>query len=282
MHGGSCIFVRREAFLSVGGFTELRGVGFEDYEFHVRCNLEGMRWDVLPEMIYRYRMGSPESVSQSTPRYKNLARVRRLYEERLRGSGLEQLPLALAAAFWRNEATSEREAHLERALAQRLPKLPPTTHGLRLLLLTCYFPFGRMSGWHKRVQEMIRYFGSRYELTLVAPVTPELPRDARREALRHLHLVRGVEGGCPIPVPEDIPSRVRELYVDSVQAALRALPTGHYHAALIDQIFLAEFRHDIETTSVLTEHNIESRLVTAGGCTVHAADSLPESSGRQD
>ena len=25
MHGGSCIFVRREAFLSVGGFTELRG-----------------------------------------------------------------------------------------------------------------------------------------------------------------------------------------------------------------------------------------------------------------
>jgi glycosyltransferase involved in cell wall biosynthesis len=84
MHGGSCIFVRREAFLSVGGFTELRGVGFEDYEFHVRCNLEGMRWDVLPEMIYRYRMGSPESVSQSTPSYENLARVRKLYEERLR------------------------------------------------------------------------------------------------------------------------------------------------------------------------------------------------------
>ncbi len=78
MHGGACIFVRREAFLSVGGFTELRGVGFEDYEFHVRCNLEGIRWDVLPEMVYRYRMGSPGSVSQSTPGYKNLARVRSL------------------------------------------------------------------------------------------------------------------------------------------------------------------------------------------------------------
>ena len=52
-------------------------------------------------------------------------------------------------------------------------------------------------------------------------------------------------------------TRVRELYLDSVQAALRAMPTGYYHAALIDQIFLAEFRHDIETTPVLTEHNID-------------------------
>jgi glycosyltransferase involved in cell wall biosynthesis/GT2 family glycosyltransferase len=276
MHGGSCIFVRREAFLSVGGFTELRGVGFEDYEFHVRCNLEGMRWDVLPEMIYRYRMGSPESVSRSTPRYKNLARVRKLYEERLRGSSLEQLPLAVAAAFFRNEATTEQEAQLERTVVQRQPKLPPTTHGLRLLLLTCYFPFGSMSGWHRRVQAMIRYFGSRYELTLVAPVTPELPRRVRREALRHLHLVRGVEGGCPISAPGDFPLRVQQLYVNSVQAALRALPTGDYHAALIDQIFLAEFRHDIETTSVLTEHNIESRLLrqaAARSCTIP----LPES-----
>jgi glycosyltransferase involved in cell wall biosynthesis len=271
MHGGSCIFVRREAFLSVGGFTEFRGVGFEDYEFHVRCNLEGIRWDVLPEMIYRYRMGSPESLSQSTPRYKNLARVRKLYEEHLRGSRLEQLPLAVAAAYWRNEATGEREAALERTVVQRHPKLPASTHGLRLLLLTCYFPFGSMSGWHKRVQAMIRYFSSRCELTLVAPVPPNLPWHVRREALRHLHLVRGVMGGCPISAPGDFPLRVHQLYVNSVQAALRALPTGDYHAALIDQIFLAEFRHDIETTPVLMEQNIESSLLrqaAAHSCTI--------------
>ncbi len=261
MHGGSCIFVRREAFLSIGGFTELRGVGFEDYEFHVRCNLQGLQWDVLPELTYRYRMGSPKSVSQSTRRFENLARVRKVYERHLRGSGLEQLPLALAAAYWRNEETSAREAHLASAFAHGLSKRPLTTQGLRLLLLTCYFPFGGISGWHKRVQAMIRYFGSRYELTLVAPITSELPRNARREALRHAHFVRGVEAGCPIAVPENTPTRVRELYLDSVQAALRAMPTGYYHAALIDQIFLAEFRHDIETTPVLTEHNIESRLL---------------------
>ena len=103
------------------------------------------------------------------------------------------------------------------------------------------FPLRRMSGWHKRVQEMIRYFGSRYQVTLVAPAAPELPRHVRKEALRYLHMVRGVEGGCPASEPEDFPYRVRQLYVDSVQAALRALPTGHYHAALIDQIFLANF-----------------------------------------
>jgi hypothetical protein len=50
MHGASGMIVRRQAFWSVGGFTEVRGVGAEDYEFHVRCNLEGLRWDVLPEL----------------------------------------------------------------------------------------------------------------------------------------------------------------------------------------------------------------------------------------
>jgi glycosyltransferase involved in cell wall biosynthesis/GT2 family glycosyltransferase len=274
MHGGSCIFARREAFLTVGGFMELRGVGFDDYEFHVRCNLAGLRWDVLPELIYRYRMGNPESVSQSTSRYKSLECVRKLYEQRLLGSGLEQLPLAVAAAFWRNDKTSDWEAHLESVVAQRLPKLSPSTQRLKLLLLTCYFPFGSFSGWHKRVQEMIRYFGSRYELTLVAPATPALSRGVQKESLRHLHLVRAVKGGRPIPVPENTPSRVRELYMDSMQSALRALPTKHYHAALIDQIFLAEFRHDIETTPVLTEHNIESRLLRRAA--VHSSN-MPSS-----
>lgn len=259
MYGGSCMIVKREAFWSVGGFTEIRGVGHEDYEFHVRCNLAGLRCDVLPEFFLRYRMPPPANVSRSTPAYANAARVHRWYEQRLRGSGLEQLPSALGAAYRRNEAWNGR-SNVERTLAHRLQK-PPVTRGLRLLVLTCYFPFGVTSGWHKRVRELIRYFGSRYELTLVAPMDPVVPRRVQKEAFRYLRLVRGVEFGQQIPVGEDLPYRVRERYLDSMRSALRAMPTEQYHAALIDQIFMAEFRHDIETVPVLTEHNIESRLL---------------------
>lgn len=257
MYGGPSMIIRRDAFWSVGGFTEIRGVGYEDYEFHVRCNLEGLRCDILPELIYRYRMPAPGNVSQSTPGYANLARVHRWYEQRLRGSGLEQLPLALGAAHLRKEAKT-RDAHF---LALHWPKHPPAKHGLRLLLLTCYFPFGMVTGWHKRVQEMIRYFGSRYELTLVAPMEAVIPCRVKKDAFRYVSLLRGVEGGYQIPATPEMPFRVRERYQDSIQNALRAMPTSQYHAALIDQIFMAEFRHDIETVSVLAEHNIESRLL---------------------
>jgi len=257
MHGGACMMVRRDAFWSVGGFTEMRGVGYEDYEFHVRCQLEGLRCDVLPELTYRYRMPAPTNVSRSTPDYANLARVHRWYEKRLLGSGLEQLPLALATAYRRTEAKT-RDAH---SLTRRWTKHAPAAHGLRLLLLTCYFPFGGMSGWHKRAQELIRYFGSRYELTLVAPMEAAIPRRVKKEAFRYVSLLRGVEGGCPIPVNPDMPFRVRERYQDSMRSALRAMPTSQYHAALIDQIFMAEFRHDIDTAPVLLEQNIESRLL---------------------
>ena len=97
--GGSCIFIRREAFWSIGGFTEQRGLGFEDYEFHVRCNLQGLRWDVLPEYVYRYRMPREHSVSRSISIYPSHSRVLRWYEQRMRGpngaqSSLESLPLA--------------------------------------------------------------------------------------------------------------------------------------------------------------------------------------------
>jgi glycosyltransferase involved in cell wall biosynthesis len=261
MHGGASIFVRRESFWSVGGFSEVRGVGFEDYEFHVRCNLEGLRWDVLPEFHYRYRMPRADGVSRSTDRYANHAHVLSLYEERLRGTGLRQLPLAFASAFWRVEREIESRDHLQKVLAASFLKRSARPR-LRLLLLTCQFPFGIISGWHRRVQEMIRYFGSRYELTLVTSMIREEFAPASKDAFRYLYAVRGVEGSSRCAaVSGDLPFRVRRQYTDMLQSAIRDMPTNQYHAALIDQIFMAEIRNDLETKIVLTEHNIESRLL---------------------
>jgi glycosyltransferase involved in cell wall biosynthesis/GT2 family glycosyltransferase len=275
MHGGSCIFVRRESFWSIGGFTEIRGMGFEDYEFHVRCNLRGLRWDVLPEWIYRYRMPRAGNVSRSTARYANQATVLALYEQRLRASGLGQLPLAFASAFQRHERASAEAGHLRNSMAARLPKSSSTPRKLRLLLLTCHFPFGIVSGWHRRVQEMIRHFGSRYELTLVTSMSRKENALESKETFRYLKAIRGVEGSLKSAAGNDLPFRVRKHYTETFRAALQSLPTNQYDAALIDQIFMAECRHDIETVTVLTEHNIESQLLRQAAGHLWK-DTLPE------
>jgi glycosyltransferase involved in cell wall biosynthesis len=49
--------------------------------------------------------------------------------------------------------------------------------------------------------------------------------------------------------------------------ALRAIPSHHYDAALIEQIFLAPFRDEINAPAILGEHNIESRLLEQAAST---------------
>jgi glycosyltransferase involved in cell wall biosynthesis len=262
MHGGSCMIFRRTAFLAIGGFTEMRGVSFDDYELHIRANLAGLRWDILPEFVYRYRAPREQGVSRSTSAYQNLNRVTRWYRQRMQPLGLGQLPLAFASAYWQNERLAETAAGLRSTLHHRRAKYAPRGRELKLLLLVANFPFGIVSGWHTRVQQMVRYFGSRYELTLMTAMPREQLGPVRSQTFEHLHAVLGVEQSrTEAPTAPDTPFRVREHYTQVYRDALRSLPTDQYHAAIMDQIFLAEFRRDLDTLPVLTEHNIESRLL---------------------
>jgi GT2 family glycosyltransferase/glycosyltransferase involved in cell wall biosynthesis len=294
MHGAGCIFIRRSAFHQLGGFTTLRGLSFDDYELHIRANLAGLRWDVLPDFVYRYRMPRAHGVSRSTSAYNNLARVTRWYKALLdpiptnprvphssqphrdeweteapdapavqsTQPSLNQLPLAFASAYWSLEHANDRLRDLNRTLTHRRARRSPQGRELKLLLLTCNFPYELSSGWHNRVQQLIRYFGARYQLTLMTSMPREQLAPFRQQTFRHLHAVLGVEGSnTPAPTAPDTPFRVREHYTDTFQSALRSLPTDQYHAAILDQIFMAEFRHDLDTLPVLTEHNIESTLL---------------------
>jgi glycosyltransferase involved in cell wall biosynthesis len=262
MHGGSCMIFRREAFLAIGGFTEMRGVSFDDYELHIRANLAGLRWDILPEFVYRYRAPREQGVSRSTSAYQNLARVTRWYQEKMQPLGLGQLPLAFASAYWQNERLGEIAAGMRGTLHHRRARYAPRGRELKLLLLAANFPFGIVSGWHTRVQQMIKYFGSRYELTLMTAMPREQLGPVRAQTFEHLHAVLGVEQSrAEAPTAADTPFRVREHYTQIYRDALRSLPTDQYHAAIMDQVFLAEFRRDLDTLPVLTEHNIESRLL---------------------
>jgi glycosyltransferase involved in cell wall biosynthesis len=264
MHGGSCMIFRREAFLSIGGFTEMRGVSFDDYELHIRANLAGLKWDILPEFVYRYRAPREQGVSRSTSAYQNLARVTRWYQQRMQPLGLGQLPLAFASAYWENERLGEIVGGMRGTLQGRRAnaKWNPKARELKLLMLVANFPFGIVSGWHTRVQQMIKFFGSRYELTLMTAMPREELGPVRKETFEHLHAVLGVEQSrTEAATPPGTPFRVREHYTSVYRDALRTLPTDQYHAAMIDQVFLAEFLRDIDTLPVLTEHNIESKLL---------------------
>jgi len=262
MHGGSCLLIRREAFACLGGFTEVRGVGYEDYELHVRANLAGMRWDVLPELIYRYRQPREGGVSRSTSNFRNLQRVLRNYRETLQPTGLAALPEAFAAAYWSLEKQNDQADHWRRMLAPRKARQGVRGKELKLLLLTCHFPFELSSGWHNRVQQMIRFLGARHELTLMNAMRRELLHAHRDETFAQVHSMLGVEHSAELaPTAPGTPFRVREQYTEVFRRAVRSLPTEQYHAVLLDQIFLGEFRRDVDAPVVLSEHNIESRLL---------------------
>jgi hypothetical protein len=53
--GDANALVRKATFDRVGGFTELRGVGHEDWEFFARAALAGARIETIPEPLYWYR-----------------------------------------------------------------------------------------------------------------------------------------------------------------------------------------------------------------------------------
>jgi glycosyltransferase involved in cell wall biosynthesis/GT2 family glycosyltransferase len=53
--GDANFIVRREVFEQLGGFTEDRGLGCEDWEFLLKLMVNDRRVDVIPEVLYYYR-----------------------------------------------------------------------------------------------------------------------------------------------------------------------------------------------------------------------------------
>lgn len=53
--GDANALIRRDTLLALGGFTELRGIGHEDWELFARLALSGRRLEVVPEALLYYR-----------------------------------------------------------------------------------------------------------------------------------------------------------------------------------------------------------------------------------
>jgi glycosyltransferase involved in cell wall biosynthesis len=96
--GGSMFIVRRSAFEAIGGFTERRGAGHEDWELYVRLALAGYKVDVLPELLQFYRQVEG-GLARTLPAEASLRRLLDAYEEKLSAAGLGGAALALAGLY---------------------------------------------------------------------------------------------------------------------------------------------------------------------------------------
>lgn len=72
--GAATALISRECFDKLGGYTELKGVGHEDYEFFLRAVQAGYRIEVCPEPLYLYEVDRPSMIS-STSGMRNFKRV---------------------------------------------------------------------------------------------------------------------------------------------------------------------------------------------------------------
>lgn len=96
----NCI-IRRSAYEAVGGFTidQPKYINKEDQELLTILSLEGYKLDVIPEYLFFYRHRT-DSRLRSTEEFQNDSRVLRVYEEKLRPLGLEDMaPMILTLHY---------------------------------------------------------------------------------------------------------------------------------------------------------------------------------------
>ncbi len=88
--GDANFIIRRSVFENLGGFCEdpeWRYSTHEDYEFLLRLVLAGYRLDVVPEVLFHYRV-TGNGLINTTNEYRNRLRIQRSYSRLLRDAGL--------------------------------------------------------------------------------------------------------------------------------------------------------------------------------------------------
>ncbi|MCA9103914.1 MAG: glycosyltransferase [Planctomycetales bacterium] len=78
--GPACSLFRTSVVQGVNGFTELAGVGYEDYELLFKLALRGHRFAVQVEALFAYRT-NPNSMVRTTNLRENFARVFRMVRQ---------------------------------------------------------------------------------------------------------------------------------------------------------------------------------------------------------
>jgi glycosyltransferase involved in cell wall biosynthesis len=115
--GAAVALVRRSLLAAHGGYTEDRGVGFEDWEFWLRAYTAGARFTVVPRPLLwiRWNIGGMQQTTASR-QVANHARALRPVAEAL-PAAWRDLPALAVGLHRRGALLTRRIAELERELA---------------------------------------------------------------------------------------------------------------------------------------------------------------------
>lgn len=120
--GDANFIVRRSVFEALGGFSEepkYRYDTHEDYEFLLRLVLAGKTLDVVPEVLFFYRV-TGSGLMGTTNEYRNRLRVQRVYASIMRDAGLPGLVPYVYGLYERGKPLEFLVAEARRALGHPL------------------------------------------------------------------------------------------------------------------------------------------------------------------
>ncbi len=120
--GDAGFIVRRSVFEALGGFSEepeYRYDTHEDYEFLLRLILAGKTLDVVPEVLFFYRV-TGSGLMGTTREYRNRLRVHRAYAALLQNAGLPGLVPYVYGLYERGKPLEFLVAEARRALCHPL------------------------------------------------------------------------------------------------------------------------------------------------------------------
>lgn len=129
--GDANALVRRDLLCRIGGFTEDRGIGAEDWEFFSKAVLQGARLEHSVQPLSWYRV-DPRSMSHSGNWWHDYRRALRPYEACLPLT-LRELPALAGLLSRRNDALDSRQAESDRKLAEIEAELGRSTQQVAML-----------------------------------------------------------------------------------------------------------------------------------------------------
>lgn len=94
-YGDANFLIKRQSFLSIGGFWESINVGYEDWQFLAHAAISGLRQQPVPEALYWYRVGGG-GMLLTAHAYNSLITVFQPYWERVKGGFRQLLPYLYA------------------------------------------------------------------------------------------------------------------------------------------------------------------------------------------
>jgi glycosyltransferase involved in cell wall biosynthesis len=133
---------------------------------------------------------------------------------------------------------------------------------MKIMMLSPFAPYPPDSGGRIRQWEFIKYLGSRHDLKLAFFINrgeEEILRGAFDAYCSKVFMITHTREASHT-APEELPWPVRIYGVGPMRDLVRELSRERFDLALIDYIYMAQYRGMFSSPAVLNEQNIESSL----------------------